>query len=382
MIKKSKKTNKKSTITSKLHFSKIAVIVFVAICIFTITFGMTFKTPLEKLLNRQNTIDSTQITQIDNDGLSIHFINVGQGDCIAIRFPDKKTMLIDAGPTESIGKMLTYLNDMFFGEEPKIFDYLLLTHSDTDHCGGMVKICQNYQVNKIYRPMIYYNYNGNKEQTTQSSPKYCTNYNYYATITAFNDETSNIVFINLTNCNGIEKIQGENYYFDFYSPTRLTKSVAYNDFSPIMVLNYNSKKIMFTGDATTSGTEKYVVDDLPEVDILKVGHHGSKYSTSEDFLSKIMPKIAVIQSGNKYGHPNSETLTRLDYIGAKIYRNDQNGNIIANITSTDAQTNIYIDYNSINYNIKIEYVISGIILLSAYFCFGINPTKTKKINKK
>lgn len=371
----SKAKNKK--LSKKYHFSKVAIIVFLAITFFVLFVGFAFKTPIESILNGQN-VANTSSSQIDYNGLLVYFVDVGQGDCIAIRFPDNKTMLIDAGPTSSTNQMIDYLNNKFFDNKPKVFDYLLLTHSDADHCGGMVAICQNYQVNKIYRPQIFYNYNGEKEETDKASPKYCDTSTYFFTIKAFNDETSNIVFCDVTNCNSSQKILGEDYYFEFFSPTKTTKSVAVNDFSPIMVLNYKGKKLMFTGDATTSGEENLVLDTLPKVDLLKVGHHGSKYSTSANFLDKISPKIAVIQCGqNSYGHPNAETLSRLNYISANIYRNDTNGNIVANVTSNDAQINIYLDKSNNEYKIKVEYIMSGIILISAYFCFGIKPQKNR-----
>lgn len=375
-----KNSSKKKAVNGKYNFSKIALIVFLVICALTIGVGMLFKSPIEKLLNGQTDAQTNQNAVIDDNGLSIHFVDVGQGDCIAIKFPDGKTMLIDAGPADGITKMINYLNNKFFGTDDKVFDYLLLTHSDADHCGGMVKICQEYQINKIYRPMVYYNYNSEMEYNTQSSPKYCTTAVYYRTIKAFIAETTDIVETNLTNCNGTEKIQGEGYYFDFYSPRHFTTSVSMNDFSPIMVLNYNSKKLMFTGDATSSGTENEIIDEMPEVDLLKVGHHGSRYSTSENFLEKINPSIAVIQcgAGNKYGHPHSETMTRLNNLGTKVYRNDQNGNIIANVTSQNAQINIFVDSNSVTYVVRVEYIICGVILISAYFCFGIKPKKTNK----
>lgn len=366
---KSRKSKGKST---KYHFSKIGIIVFLVVCALSITIGFAFKSPIEKLLNASNTSVGQTTQTIDYDGLMVHFVDVGQGDCIAIRFPDNKTMLIDAGPASSKTQMIDYLNNNFFKDKPKTFDYLLLTHSDEDHCGGMLAICESYQVSKIYRPMVFYNYNGQKEETDKSSPKYCTTKVYYDTIMAFKNETENIVLTDVTTCNGAEKIDGGNYYFDFYSPKKTTTSVKMNDFSPIMVLNYNGKKLMFTGDATTSGEENDVLDTVPKVDLLKVGHHGSRYSSSEEFLAKTKPSVAVIQcgEGNKYNHPHSETVIRLNYISADIYRTDQNGNIIVNV-STDAQLNIYLDKINDNYVIKVEYIIGGIILLSASLCFGV-----------
>src|SRR5574344_669724 len=309
-MEKKKAISKQKNIDKKFSAIKLAVfLLFIAILI---TLSFCFKTPIEKLINANFSAD---YSQIDQNGLSVYFIDVGQGDSIAIRFPDGKTMLVDAGPSSSKEVLTNYLKNNFFKSEEKIFDYVLLTHSDADHCGGMTEICNDFVINKIYRPQIYSKYENEKysisfdETNGDSSNKnICDSATYYYTIKAFKNEISEsgenaqVVFTDIETANTTQKISGENYWIDFFAPTQnyITKSAGtvINDFSPIMVLNFNGKKIMLTGDASiTSETLAMEKTELPDVDLLKVGHHGSSTSTGIDFLEKIKPEFAVISVG-------------------------------------------------------------------------------------
>lgn len=388
----SKKKTKKKASKITAHFTVTRLIVFLMLCATILGFGFGFKPQIEAELNNK----SAETYVIDENGLTAHFIDVGQGDAIALRFPDQKTMLIDAG-TRDTTKLINYLKNKFFEPNENIFDYLLLTHSDDDHCGGMAKVCEEFVINKIYRPQIYSVY-------PKSSPTFdetngdATNKNvcntkvYYNTISSFNseiDENGNptkVVFTDLSTANSTEKIAGADYEFVFYAPIRNYVSGKYlpdgtttvNYFSPIMVLNYNQKKIMFTGDASiTSEEEVMTKTTLPKVDILKVGHHGSKNSSGQAFLNQITPKIAVISvgEGNKYGHPTTEALNRLASVGAGIYRTDKNGNVIANIASGAVADIIVKCDSSGNFYIRVEYIMFGAICISFYFCFATKKQK-------
>ena len=389
----SKKKSKKKTNKITTHFSVVRLIIFLLLCATILGFGFGFKPQIEAKLN--NTSNETYV--FDENGLTAHFIDVGQGDAIALRFPDQKTMLIDAGPGSNTTKLINYLKNKFFEPNENVFDYLLLTHSDEDHCGGMSKVCEEFVINKIYRPQIYSVYpkssptfdetNGNS-----TNKNTCETKAYYNTISSFNreiDENGNstkIVFTDLSTANSTEKIAGADYEFVFYAPIRNYVPGKYlpdgttpvNYFSPIMVLNYNQKKIMFTGDASITSEEEVMANTtLPKVDILKVGHHGSKYSSGQAFLNQITPKIAVISvgEGNTHGHPTAEALNRLASVGADIYRTDKNGNITTNITS-GAVADIFVKCDSSgNFYIRVEYIIFGAVCISFYFCFATKKQK-------
>ena len=141
-------------------FSTVRLVCFLVIVAITLAVGFLFKAPIESALNKTS-LQSTDISEIDNNGLVVHFIDVGQGDSIAIKLPDGKKMLIDAGTAKSKDSLVNYLKNNFFENDDNIFDYVLLTHSDADHCGGMVAICENFVINKIFRPYMYCKYTKN-----------------------------------------------------------------------------------------------------------------------------------------------------------------------------------------------------------------------------
>ncbi|MGN1213175.1 MAG: ComEC/Rec2 family competence protein [Christensenellales bacterium] len=369
---------------SKKQFSIVRLVVFLTICIITVGVCLGFKTQIENLLNHNTNLSANDI---DKNGLTTHFVDVGQGDGIAIRFPDGKTMLVDAGPKKNADNLITYLKNNFFDSGENTFDYLLLTHSDEDHCGGMAKVCEEFTIKKIFRPYIYsvYSKNGiNFDETSGNATgkTVCNSQVYYNTITAFNNETTDVIFTDISVLNSTEKIQGENYSIDFYYPTKnyITTSdvgnvgTIVNNYSPIMVLNYNDKKVMLTGDISTTGEDLALNNStLPDIDVLKVAHHGSGTSSGSQFLSVTKPEYAIISCGkdNSYGHPTAQALNRLTAVGSEIYRTDLNGNVVVNITTGTAKINIVLDQTSNEVYICAEYVMFGIILVSVYFCFGI-----------
>lgn len=396
-IKSSK--NKFNTKGLSIKLSWARVVIFFIVAVIAVGVGFAFKTPIENLLNpNQNSLETSATKVIDENGLTVHFIDVGQGDAIAIKFPDNKKMLVDAGTSKSADTLVSYLKNNFFKNDSIIFDYLLLTHSDADHCGGMVKVCKEFIINKIYRPYMYCKYAKNDvtiyDETNGSSTNknVCDTATYYNTIMAFKNEINSsgqkadIVWTDLnTITNEQNRIVGIDYSIDFYAPTQkyITTSAGTvaNDFSPIMVLNYNSKKIMLTGDASiTSENDAMAKYTLPQVDLLKVGHHGSATSSGQEFLNKIKPKYAVISVGanNSYKHPTQEALNRLLNIGAEVFRTDKNGTIIANVTTGAAELNIFAAGKPEGLYIHIEYLISGVIILSASLCFGTKLNVSKK----
>ena len=387
---KTNKSSKKTTTVEKVSKKKkqnakslaIRIFVFAIVCIFAVGVGFGFKQQIENFINKTNYSSDQPIDEI---GLTTHFVDVGQGDGIAIRFPDGKTMLVDAGPAKSSNKLISYLKNNFFKHGEDTFDYLLLTHSDEDHCSGMVRVCEEFTIKKIFRPYIYSKnsiYNLDETDGDSTNKTICETQVYCKTIKAFYNETSDVIFTDITVMNTTQKIEGEGYSVDFYYPTKnyLTKSdinsagTVVNNYSPIMVLNYNQRKIMLTGDVSTAGEQMAMNSNtLPDVDVLKIAHHGSETSTGQEFLSQTKPEYSVICVGaNSYGHPTNEVLNRLASVGSTVYRTDKNGNIIVNITSDAiASINIFFDTTNLDVYIHVEYLIGGVILIALYFCFGL-----------
>jgi len=237
--------------------------------------------------------------------LQVSFFDVGQGDSIFIETPQKHQVLIDGGPGYS--KVLEGLSSVmpFWDKE---IDLMILSHPETDHMTGLFSVLENYKVDNILWTGI--EKEGEKFETWKRM---------------INEEGANVYYANL----GDVVIMGD-VVLEVLSPKESLKGKEFedsNETSIVSRLSYFDSSFLFAGDIS-SKTEKLLLDENIDSDVLKVSHHGSKYSTSEDFLSKVSPLISVIQVGkNSYGHPTEEVLTRLNNSGIKILRNDTNGNI-------------------------------------------------------
>lgn len=274
--------------------------------------------------------------------LEVAFIDVGQGDCIIIELPDGKNMIIDSGEYSAARNAITaYTTENSITK----FDYLLLTHQDSDHAGNMSWVIDNYDISYIFRPnneathTTYdsqlpedFNYGDGYESTTVTYGKFMLSaYNEQCVVEVFNKNSD---FTNTIKCGN----ETYTYTFNFLTPT--LDIISYdnpNDYSPIMMLEYRDKRIMFTGDAELENIAEYVTEysNTYNVDVLKVGHHGSSNATTAPFISAIDPEYAIIQCGedNSYGHPHK---TVLDILynhdnNINLYRTDNNGNILLTV---------------------------------------------------
>lgn len=251
--------------------------------------------------------------------LHIYFLNVGQGDAILIRTPDHKNILIDGGPDDTVvqelGKVLPIWD--------RNIDLMVLTHPQTDHVTGLFAVLKRFNVKEILATFVDYPTKTNAEwKRVTMSGEY--------TITWANASTD--------------------YYFgemlwDTLYPIEApigNETEDVNETSIVAQITYKNHKILLTGDAGF-GTERELIEYYPNIqsDILKIGHHGSRYASSEEFLLVVQPEIAVIQVGkNKYGHPGQDTLDRLKKVGADVYRNDTDGTIEV-ILDREYQVKVY-----------------------------------------
>ncbi|HBB03065.1 MAG: beta-lactamase [Candidatus Peregrinibacteria bacterium GW2011_GWF2_38_29] len=246
------------------------------------------------------------LNELPDNRLHIYFLDVGQGDCILIKSPENKTILIDAGPGSSavklIGKTLGHLN--------RKIDLMILSHPHKDHFEGMLEVVKRYEIGKILLP-----------NASSADPLYSTLLNEIKSRkieTAFVPQNSDIDF-------------GAGVFMDFlYSDSTISDKKSANESSVIFRLLYGKTSIIFTGDAPIE--EEYSALKLNKdfsADLIKIGHHGSKYSTSEEFLYEINSIYAAIQSGakNRFGHPHKEALDRLEKRNVQIFRNDFSGTL-------------------------------------------------------
>lgn len=236
----------------------------------------------------------------------IHYIDVGQGDCILIQV-NNKNLLIDSGPSTNRKDLLNYLKKINI----KKFDYIIATHPHDDHIGNMDTIIKRYNVEKFYSPKV----------TTSSDT-------FDSLLSALVDKNLKINVLK----KGTNQINlGKNANLKVLSPKKDFTSDNLNNYSPIIKINFLNNSFLFTGDAETSDENLVLFEnnDL-KADVLKVGHHGSSTSTSLDFLNSVDPSVAIISVGknNSYGHPSQKVLSLLDESNIKTLRTDISGNII------------------------------------------------------
>lgn len=240
-----------------------------------------------------------QNIQIDSNKLNILFFDVGQADCILV-LNKGKCVLIDAGNSGD-GEFI--VNGIKALGIEKI-DYVVGTHIHEDHIGGMSYIVDSFDIGEFYLP-----YN---ETTT-------TTY-YKKLLTSLTEKEESIVEINVGDKFSVEDANFEVMAVDHSEPENA------NNTSIVLELVFGNQKYLFMGDAETEVEDGRKWND---VDVLKVGHHGSNTSTSQEFLNQVAPEISIISvgEGNSYGLPKDKILTRLEKIGTTIYRTDNDGTI-------------------------------------------------------
>lgn len=274
--------------------------------------------------------------------LVITFLDVGQGDCIILELPDGKNMIIDSGDKSNANKQT--IADFTESKGITTFDYLLLTHQDSDHVGNMDWVIDNYEIKYIFRPnmkTVNETYAPQLPDEFNTGSSFTTDTVIYGKfmLSAYNEGCPVEIFYKDSDFTNTILYMEETYTysFDFLTPTAEKASDIYykdnNNYSPVILFEYCGTKIMFTGDAEKENLGEYVLTygNTYNVDILKVGHHGSENATTSAFVEAIDPEYAIIQCGlnNKYGHPHAEALNRLSGYDSNmiIYRTDNNGNI-------------------------------------------------------
>ncbi len=243
------------------------------------------------------------ITTPTQGELKVHFIDVGQGDSILIDLGETE-VLIDGG--EKSPGVVPYLEEYVDGP----LEVMVATHPHADHIGGLIAVLDAFQVEQIW-------HNGDTS----------TSKTYAEFMSAVQSEGAQ-VHIGRRGDN----INAGELTFTILNPTTLAGTT--NNNSIVTSLSYGNVDFLFTGDAEQEAEAAMLLASdipVPEVEILKVGHHGSRTASSKDFLAATSPEVAVYMAGqdNSYGHPHQETLDALAQIGAKIYGTDVNGTIIA-----------------------------------------------------
>lgn len=239
-------------------------------------------------------------------GLNIYFLNVGQGDAIYIELPGGKNALIDGGPSGSAtGALAKFLS----ARNVTAIDHVVLTHPHSDHYNGLNYVLANIKVDNFYDTRL-----DNKGATTDDKIRAKVAELGIATYYPAAGE----------NLNWSEPVEIK-VFNACDKPMASKQSETINNCSIMMKLSYNGSSVLFTGDVEGEREAELVAEygDELKADVLKVGHHGSKYSSTAGFLKAVRPAKAYIEVGkNNYGHPTQDALGRLLEAGAKVFRTD------------------------------------------------------------
>lgn len=248
------------------------------------------------------------VSAYQDNNLYVYFLDIGQGDSVYIRTPQKHDIVIDGGPDNlvlsKIGKYMPFYD--------RKIELMILTHPHEDHINGLIEIVKRYNVEQIlssdaeYDSAAYYEWNRLIAQKNISK------------VEAITDQ---------------EIRMGNTIFNVFYPDADLTgtniKNI--NNASIVGQLVYGETKILFTGDAEKEVENKLVENiglDL-DSDILKVGHHGSKTASTKKLINLVNPGVSIISAGvnNRYKHPHKETIVILEEYNSQIYRTDYHGDI-------------------------------------------------------
>lgn len=276
------------------------------------------------------TISMPSYATEDNGEIKVHFINVGQADSIFIDYGDYD-ILIDGGNNADGETVVNYLKQLKTDD----IEIMVATHPHEDHIGGLDNVLKAFKVETII--------DSGQKHTTQTYKDYI-------------------------NAVAAEKKQGAKVILDKDMTFDLGDGISFkvietgdgfentNDNSVITLLDHNNIEFLFTGDMEAE-IEKKNLSKFIDIDVLKSGHHGSKTSSSIEFLNKIKPEYAVISAGeeNKYGHPNIETLKKYKDRGIQVYRTDKQGSIVATTDGNEVTFNnspVKVEISNIKSNVN------------------------------
>ena len=271
---------------------------------------------------------STDVGELELDNMRVHYIDVKQGDSTFIEFPNDKTMLIDAGKKEQGSNVVNYIKNLGYNK----IDYVVGTHPDADHIGGLATVIESFAIGSIYMPK--------KSSTTQT---------YLNLLKVIKNKGLTIN----TAISGVNIISLDNLKVDIISPTKEYETS--NESSAVIKIVYKNRKFLFMADATTDNEADIKAD--VESDVVKVGHHGSDSSSKEEFVQKTKAKYAVISVGeNSYHHPYDIIVKRWENIGAEVLRTDKLGSIVISTDGNNLNINNNVDNDLKQENSSVEII--------------------------
>jgi competence protein ComEC len=253
--------------------------------------------------------------------MSVHFIDVGQGDATLVTTPHGRAVLIDTGGSGELSEfdvgervVVPYLKHYGITQ----LDWMILTHGHKDHAGGAASVAAFIPVKSIIVA---------QEEFSASVAALVKQVKGHGLIPAYSGQ----------------KIVIDGVVFEVALAETEGSQNQSNESSTVVRVYYGSHSFWLTGDLSSKGEKKLLENGVDPVTVLKVGHHGSKLSTSTEFLQKLTPQHAVISvgSGNRFGHPHAETLTRLRAQGVDYYRTDLDGAVIFSTDGTNLKVSTF-----------------------------------------
>lgn len=307
------KNQKKTGIAVWIVIASFIVLYFLGINIYDITLG-----PSDESNETIGTTETTtQMPEMANPSgeLTLTMIDVGQADSFLL-VQDGKTMLVDCGTRSTGEDVVKYLNEQGITR----LDYVIGTHPHDDHMGGMYDVITNFEIGKIIMPEV-------------EVGKVTTNW-YVKLMQEIKQGAYELEYAKL----GAVYDLGE-ASFKIIGPIENDESNL-NNYSIVLKVTFGDMDVIMTGDAETR-VEKAIIEsgETLGAEILKVGHHGSDTSSSDEFLDAVSPIYALISAkvGNKYEHPIKSTMQKLEKRKIEVYRTDENGTVVATITAHDVK---------------------------------------------
>lgn len=322
-----KKKSKKCKNKLILQLISIALIFLMSYFGYECTENGGFKNTINKAIASLSTSSNQTIERKIVDGvMEIHTIDVGQGDSILVIQKDK-VMLIDCGTRAKGSTVVKYLKNLGITK----IDVLVGTHSHDDHMGGMAEVIRNFEIGTLYAP--------------DNSKYNITTYWYMDFLDAVSEKNINWIYPEVGNTFEVGEASVQ-----IVAPNSKEYNNM-NNYSIVLRVTYGETDVLLMGDAETLSEEEIMNNGLYiDVDVLKLGHHGSSTSSSEKFLNATTPQYAIISAGkgNTYHHPIKSVMSELENMEIAVYRTDESGTIVM---STDGK--------NINFNVEPGDYLSG-----------------------
>ncbi len=245
--------------------------------------------------------------------INVHFIDVGQGDATFIELPNNECMLIDAGERSYGDVVKNYIEKLGYSS----IDYVIGTHPHTDHIGGLENIINSFGIGSIYMPMVTSNSKTFESLINTISSKDLK----------INSARDDVVLFDYNNLKGYFVAPVSSNYSDL------------NNYSAVLLLRYGNVSFLFMGDAEILSENE--INDNIDVDVVKIGHHGSISSSGSSLINRVSARYGIISVGkNSYGHPSDEVISRWSDNGTYIYRTDINGDIVVNTDGNEISISV------------------------------------------